>query len=117
MWFIALFRTGRMIFESQTAYATGNRSYLGTTSFGILQQGFSETNYTEIRPKGPTSNQVFSIAAKNKQLWVVYGGYDGAFTPLGKRLGYSHFNGSALESGTWINRDYDENFPARDLLT
>lgn len=103
-------------FQAQTSLAAGNQSYIGTTSFGILKQSFSETSYQEIHPEGPTSNQVFSIAAQNKQLWVVYGGYDGAFTPLGKRLGYSHYNGSALESGTWINREYDPEFPARDLV-
>lgn len=107
---------GNYDFQAQTSLATGNHSYIGTTTFGILKQSFSETNYQEIHPEGPTSNQVFSIAAKNKQLWVVYGGYDGAYTPLGKRLGYSHYNGSALESGTWMNRDYDPDFPARDLV-
>jgi hypothetical protein len=103
-------------FRSQTSYAVDNKSYLGTSEFGILEQSFSESDYREIHPEGPTSNQVFSIAARNKQLWVVYGGYDGAFTPLGKRLGYSHYNGAALESGTWLNTPYDPAYPARDLV-
>jgi hypothetical protein len=89
---------------------------MATATFGVLRQRFSSSGYEEIHPDGPSSNQVFSIAARDKQLWVVYGGYDGAFTPLGKRLGYSHFNGSSLESEAWINRDFDPRFPARDLV-
>ncbi len=108
--------TDEFDFQSQTSYALQNSSFVATRTYGILQQGFSQTDYLEIHPEGPTSNQVFSIGAKNKQLWVVYGGYDGAFTPLGRRLGYSHYNGSALESGTWVNQAYNPAFPARDLV-
>lgn len=103
-------------FEARASLATGGYSYLATDRFGILRQRFSSSSYEEIHPDGPSSNQVFSIAASNNQLWVVYGGYDGAFTPLGKRLGYSHFNGSALDSDAWVNRDFDPQFPARDLV-
>ena len=103
-------------FEAQTAYAEDDQSYLATTNYGILRQEFSTTGYEEIHPDGPFSNQVFSITADNNQLWVVYGGYDGAFTPLSKTLGYSHFNGSALESGPWINTEYNPAFPAKDLV-
>lgn len=103
-------------FEAQTSYASGNYSYLATKTYGILKQSFLDREYEEIHPDGPTSNQVFSIAAQNNQLWVVYGGFDGAFTPLGKTLGYSHFNGSALESESWVNKAYDPRFPAKDLV-
>jgi len=47
---------------------------------------------------------------------VVYGGYNLSFAPLGKRLGYSHFNARQSEGGKWINTDYDPNFPALDLV-
>jgi hypothetical protein len=103
-------------FSLHTAFARGQKVFLGTESFGILQQDFFATSYQEIHPEGPASNQVFSIAAEQNNLWVVYGGYDLAYTPLGKRLGYAHFNGSLLEGNLWINKAYEPEFPARDLV-
>lgn len=103
-------------FEAQASLAAEGYSYLATGRFGVLRQRFSTSGYEEIHPDGPSSNQVFSIAARNNQLWVVYGGYDGAFTPLGKRLGYSHYNGSALDSDAWVNKAFDPRYPARDLV-
>jgi len=103
-------------FKLHTAFAENQQVYLGTTDFGILQTNFSTIKYQEIHPKGPISNQVFSITADNDQLWVVYGGYDDAFTPLGKRLGYSHFNGLLEEKEQWKNTAFNPNFRALDLV-
>jgi len=95
-----------------TAYAENDTIYLGTTEFGILQRSFSNSiEHFEIHPKGPTSNDIFSITAKNNNLWVVYGGYDAAFTPRQQQLGFSHFNGE-----DWINTPYNPAFAARDLV-
>ncbi len=105
--------TSKYNFTLHTAFAENNNIYLATNEFGILQRTFSNENYNEIHPQGPTSNDVFSITAKNNQLWVVYGGFDGAFTPLYKRAGYSHFKG---EENTWINTAYNNQFPALDLV-
>ena len=96
----------------QSAYAENGTIYLGTSDFGILQRSFTDPNsHFEIHPEGPTSNDIFSITAENNNLWVVYGGYDGAFTPLQRALGFSHFNGEQ-----WINTPYNDSFPARDLV-
>lgn len=103
-------------FNLHTAFAENQQIYLGTTDFGILQTNFSAINYQEIHPQGPFSNQVFSITAENDQLWIVYGGYDDAFTPLGKRLGYSHFNGLLEEKEQWKNTAFNPNFRALDLV-
>ncbi|MGI9530591.1 hypothetical protein [Lutimonas sp.] len=103
-------------FELNNAYASNNRVYLATKSFGVLTRSFSDLEYLEVHPEGPSSNKVFSIEAANNNLWVVYGGYNLSYTPLGKRLGYSHYNGSATESSAWINSAYDSNFPAQDLV-
>ncbi len=103
-------------FELNNAYASGDRVYLATNSFGILTKSFFDTEYLEIHPEGPSSNKVFSIEAADNNLWVVYGGYNLSYTPLGKRLGYSHYNGSSIESSLWINNEYDSNFPAKDLV-
>lgn len=103
-------------FSLHTAYAVGQEVFLGTDGYGILNQTFFAQAYDEIHPEGPASNQVFSIAAENNNLWVVYGGYDLSYKPLGKRLGYDHYNGSRLDGNLWVNSAYNQSFPARDLV-
>jgi len=99
-------------FTLNTAFAQGNYLYLGTKEFGILKADLQNTStYQEIHPQGPSSNKVFNITANNNNLWVVYGGYNGAYTPLNTRKGFSHFNGT-----DWINTPYSSSFPARDLV-
>jgi len=98
-------------FTLQAAFAEDNVIYLGTNEFGILERAFADVgNYAEVHPEGPTSNDAFSIAAQRNNLWVVYGGYDGAFTPQERKLDFSHFNGEK-----WINIAYNTVF-ARDLV-
>jgi len=104
--------TAEYNYNLHVSYAENNMIYLGTTEYGILQRSFSDAiGHFEIHPQGPTSNDIFSITAENNNLWVVYGGYDGAFTPLYKNLGYDHFNGEV-----WQNEPYNSDFPARDLV-
>ncbi|PID69229.1 MAG: hypothetical protein CR989_02770 [Flavobacteriales bacterium] len=99
-------------FKLQTAVTENNVIYLGTDNYGILRSTLSSPlSYTEIHPEGPSSNKVFSITAKNNDLWVVYGGYNAAYTPMQNAKGYSHFNGT-----NWINTRYSFDFPARDLV-
>ncbi len=103
-------------FSLHSAFAEEQKVYLASTTFGILQKDFTNSEYQEIHPNGPISNQVFSISAENNNLWIVYGGYNGAFTPLGKRFGYSHYNSILNENDKWINFSYNSNFPAVDLV-
>ncbi len=99
-------------YNLNTAYAENQTIYLGSAEFGILERNFSNAvDYLEIHPDGPTSNDVFSITAENNNLWVVYGGYDSAFTPLQLARGFSHYNDQQ-----WINTAYNQTFPARDLV-
>ncbi len=99
-------------YNLNVAYAENNTIYLGSTEFGILQRSFSnDIEHFEIHPKGPTSNDIFSITAENNNLWVVYGGYDAAFTPRQQQFGFSHFNGE-----DWVNTPYNPAFAARDLV-
>ena len=94
------------------AYAENQTIYLGSSEFGILERSFSNAvDHTEIHPQGPTSNDIFSITADSNNLWVVYGGYNGAFTPLQLERGFSHYNGEQ-----WINTVYNPAFPVRDLV-
>ena len=104
--------TNQLNFRVQTAFAENNTVYVGSNEFGILQRSFADIeNYSEIHPLGPSSNDIFSITAKNNNLWAVYGGYDGAFTPLNRLRPFSHFNGE-----NWVNTPYNTQFPARDLV-
>jgi len=90
-------------FIAHTAFMADNEVFIGTSEFGILNSNLSDINlFTEIHPEGPTSNQVFSISVLNNNLWVVYGGYDAAYTPLSVKKGVSHFNGEH-----WVNIPYD----------
>ncbi|WP_439127817.1 type IX secretion system anionic LPS delivery protein PorZ [Polaribacter sp.] len=99
------------IFTLNTAFFENNLAFLGSKELGVLAVTASEpTNFLEIHPEGPLSNEAFSIAAHNNNLWVVYGGYSATFTPSGNRAGYSHFNGE-----NWLNTKYDPNFPLTDL--
>ena len=99
-------------FNLQSSYAENNSIYLGTSEYGILQRSFSDAvEHYEIHPKGPLSNDIFSITAENNNIWVVYGGYDGAFTPLQRQKGFSHYNGE-----NWVNTPYNPVYPARDLV-
>lgn len=97
-------------FQLNASYMKDNTVMLGTKEFGILKTDNS-SDFEEIHPDGPSSNNLFSISALNNNLWVVYGGYNDAFGPLNNRLGYSHYNGES-----WVNIPYDPNFPAKNLV-
>lgn len=98
-------------FTLTNTFFENNTVYLSTKEFGILKTTTSQsTTCEEIHPEGPLGNDVFSIAVKNNNLWVVYGGYDNTYTPIQRRKGFSHFNGE-----NWINTRFDPNFPVIDL--
>jgi len=86
--------------------------YFATKEFGILQSTFSDpSSFEEIHPKGPLSNDAFSITAQNNHLWVVYGGYTNTFAPVITRVGFSHFTGVE-----WKNTKYSSNLQLPDLV-
>ncbi|TXD51837.1 MULTISPECIES: hypothetical protein [unclassified Polaribacter] len=98
-------------FTLTSAFFINNTVYLGTKEFGVLKTNVNQLNpYEEIHPEGPLENDVFSMAVKNNNLWVVFGGYDGTYTPSQNRKGFSHFNGE-----NWINTAFNPNFPVIDL--
>lgn len=104
--------TSNFYFDLNSALTLENEVLLGTKEVGILASKFSSPqNFIEIHPDGPNSNQVFSIEANNNHLYVVYGGYNATYTPLGKKLGFSHYNGLQ-----WKNIPYNPNFPAENLV-
>ena len=98
-------------YSLNTAFFENNTSFLATKEFGILVATLEESaTYLEIHPEGPLSNEVFSIAANNNNLWVVYGGYNDVFGPTFNKQGFSHFNGE-----NWRNTKYNPAFPVTDL--
>ena len=98
-------------FTLNTVFVEENAIYLATKEFGVLSTTVTNAfNFIEIHPEGPLSNEVFSIAVRNNNLWIVYGGYDNTYTPIQKRQGFSHFNGE-----DWINNTYNSSYPLSDL--
>ncbi|WP_299016088.1 two-component regulator propeller domain-containing protein [uncultured Polaribacter sp.] len=103
--------TAAFDYTLNNAFFEDNLVFLATKEFGILAATLSApNNYLEIHPEGPLSNEIFSIAVNNKDLWVVYGGYSATFTPLLRRQGFSHFNGE-----NWINTISTPETPLTDL--
>jgi hypothetical protein len=99
-------------FTLNNASTFGNELFLATNEFGILQIPVSgNQNFTEIHPKGPLSNSVFSMDALNKNIWFVYGGYNSAYVPTGNLKGFSHYNGSE-----WKNTTFTNTVPVLDLV-
>jgi len=95
-----------------TAFSTDKTLFLGTEEFGILKASFSNVQkFSEIHPKGPLSNSIFSIATQKNNIWFVYGGYNDAYVPLGTRQGFSHYNGE-----DWINTAFNPMIPVLDLV-
>ena len=98
-------------FTLNNSYFENNTIFLGTKEFGLLNTTSTQlTTFKEVHPEGPLFNDVFSIAARNNNVWVVYGGYDATYTPIGNKKGFSHFNGE-----NWKNTKPDSNLPFTDL--
>ena len=98
-------------FTLNNAFFDNNTIFLATKEFGILSTNQTQSlTFKETHPEGPLTNNVFSIAASNNNLWVVFGGYNSFYGSLFKKQGFSHFNGE-----NWINTRYNPNFPVIDL--
>ena len=98
-------------FTLNTAFFKDATIYLATKEFGVLKAGSTPLNtFDEIHPEGPLSNAVFSIAVKDNNLWVVYGGYNSTYTPSQNKQGFSHFS-----EGNWINTKFNSELPFGDL--
>lgn len=96
--------TTEYFFYSHTAKTYGNKRYVATNKFGILESDITDNNHIkEIYPNGPLYNSVFDITAAGNHLWIVFGAYDANYAPTGKTEGISHFNGE-----TWTNIPYKD---------
>lgn len=94
-----IFQTPEIEFNLNSSYEENGIVYLATKEFGILKTTTSNIlKFEEIHPQGPLANDVFSVTANNKNVWVVYGGFTNTFAPSGLPVGYSRFNGEE-----WLN--------------
>ena len=100
-------------FDPHTAYIYQNDLYIATKNFGILKTPIADmSSFEEIHPQGPVNNKPFSITVKDKNLWVVYGGYDSSFAPSEKEMGACHFNGE-----NWVHIPFGpEAIPIKTLV-
>lgn len=99
-------------YNLNNVFALNNQLFLATQEFGVLLSSFgSPDEFIEIHPEGPVSNDVFSVTAQDNHLWVAYGGYTPTFAPVGRRLGYTHFNGE-----TWFTALNDTQNPFPDFV-
>lgn len=98
-------------FTLNTAFFENNTVFLATKEFGLLNSDSSNfTDFIEIHPDGPLSNDIFSLTSDSEKLWVVYGGYSSFYGPVNRRMGYSSFNGEE-----WLNTRFNSSFP-NDLV-
>ncbi len=103
--------TNPYYFTLNSAFYEDETLYLGTQEFGILKSIKNDLgNFSEIHPEGPISNAPFSIAAKDGNLWVVYGGYNASYGPGNGKFGVSHYN-----STNWVNIPYNK-FNVKNLV-
>lgn len=99
-------------FTANKSFLVGSSVFIATNEFGLLQSSISSTSqFLEIHPDGPLKNDIFSLKAKDNNLWIVYGGYSNVFAPLNTNIGYSHYNNEV-----WKNVKFDLNNPLPDLV-
>ena len=80
-----------------SVFVEAQKVYLGTQKKGLMTTSFSNlSSFEEIHPKGPNSNDIFSISVHDNDLWMVYGGHDNSNLNWSakKNLGITHYDGS-----------------------
>ncbi|QVY64700.1 hypothetical protein [Polaribacter sp. Q13] len=103
-------------FSLNNSFFENDTIFLATKEYGILQKNKNSIDYIEIHPEGPIENDIFSIAASNNNVWVVYGGYDDTYTPIGNRIGFiSHYNKGEPDGEKWKNINLNAEAPFTDL--
>lgn len=89
-----------------------NDLFIGTENDGLFQ--FSITNgalKNNIKPNGPTENNIFSVTANNNKIWAVYGKHTLYLNPYPlDTKGFSIF-----ENDLWNNTPYSDVFDAKSL--
>ncbi|SDW06593.1 hypothetical protein SAMN05444411_1016 [Lutibacter oricola] len=104
--------TSEYYFNLNTALLENDVIFLGTKEFGILKAELADgTNFHEIHPEGPSSNELFNIEVKDNNLWVLYGAFDPFYGPKNVKKGIDHFNNS-----NWQHIPYKD-FGVKNLVS
>ncbi|NNK40843.1 MAG: ABC transporter substrate-binding protein [Winogradskyella sp.] len=89
-----------------------NNIYIATDNFGVLTTDVTTPdNYIEIRPNGPSENNIFKLNNNNGTVWATYGEYDEALNPFpltSKGISIYH-------EEEWRNIPFDSLLGAREL--
>ena len=75
---------------AKSAIAVNSINWISTASEGLAISENNNWNY--VVPEGPYKNYSFRIKVGPKKLYVVYGYYDGGYTPKGRIMGYDIFD-------------------------
>lgn len=101
-------------FDTNITSATllDNSVYIGTNTLGVLRSQISDnTMYVEIKPSGPSENNIFRLDATTETVWATYGEYDAALNPFPlTSKGISYYN-----DDVWQNIPFDSLFATREL--
>jgi hypothetical protein len=86
--------------------------YIGTNTFGILRSQISDSSmYVEIKPNGPSENNIFRLDATTETVWATYGEYDAALNPFPlTSKGISYY-----KNDVWQSIPFDSLFATREL--
>ncbi len=101
-------------YNSKFTVATilNNEIYIGTENDGLLQFTIGGNFIKNIKPNGPTENNIFSITANNNEIWAVYGAHSAYWNPYPlDSKGYSH-----LIDDYWNNTPFTDVLNAKTLV-
>jgi hypothetical protein len=86
--------------------------YIGTNTFGILRSQISDSSmYVEIKPNGPSENNIFRLDATTETVWATYGEYDASLNPFPlTSKGISYY-----KNDVWQSIPFDSLFATREL--
>ena len=98
-------------------YSDNDFIYLGSNEKGVLKSSImAPDDYEEFHPPGPVSNVVHSITVNQKEMWVVYGGYDSSYTPSGKTKPIDYYDGQDWTNIPIEELTIDNESPPKDLI-
>ena len=89
-----------------------NEIYVGTENDGLLHFSIDGNFIKNIKPNGPTENNIFSVTANNNEVWAVYGAHSIDYNPYPlDSKGYSYFSNQ-----NWSNIPFLDVLNARSLV-